>query len=530
MKTNFEYSGEHLSEVSFPLGGIGSGCIGLSGNGRLIDWEIFGRPNKGGMNGFSFFAVKAEDENGFVDARVLQGDMNPPFSGTLSGEEYGRFGFGPDRGTMAGIPHFRDVRFTGKYPFAELAFREPDFPAEMSLTAFNPLIPRNDRDSSIPGAFFEIGCTNTSSRNLTITIASSCTNPFPLAKERGGSTKKHGSINRAVSLGDMSGVYLTSDNLTTGDCGSGNLTVLTDASEVTIQENWYRGPWFDGANVFWHDLCSAEGFGSRRYVDDGTPVAGNHDTGVVAAKLKLAPGETGSIKFVMTWSFPVMSNYWKPVESEGGCCEGDSCGCGDNTWKHYYATLFDTSLESAAYGLENWRRLRDGSRLYQDTLFSSTVPVDVIDAVSANVSILKSPTTLRLEDGTFYGFEGCHPGAGCCEGSCTHVWNYAYALPFLFPALERSMRDADFNFNMGEDGGMGFRLQLPVGREKSAFRPCADGQFGGILKVYRDWKISGDTEWLKGHWNAVKANIAYAWSAHNPDRWDADRDGVLEGR
>ena len=37
-----------------------SGCIGLAGNGRLTDWEIFGRPNKGGNNGFSHFAVKAE--------------------------------------------------------------------------------------------------------------------------------------------------------------------------------------------------------------------------------------------------------------------------------------------------------------------------------------------------------------------------------------------------------------------------------------------------------------------------------------
>ena len=37
------YSGERLREISFPLGGIGTGCIGLAGSGRLIDWEIFNR-------------------------------------------------------------------------------------------------------------------------------------------------------------------------------------------------------------------------------------------------------------------------------------------------------------------------------------------------------------------------------------------------------------------------------------------------------------------------------------------------------
>ena len=55
--------------------------------------------------------------------------------------------------------------------------------------------------------------------------------------------------------------------------------------------------------------------------------------------------------------------------------------------------------------------------------------------------------SLRLEDGTFYGWEGLHLDEGCCEGSCTHVWNYTYALHFLFPDLERSMRNLDYRYN-----------------------------------------------------------------------------------
>ena len=74
---------------------------------------------------------------------------------------------------------------------------------------------------------------------------------------------------------------------------------------------------------------------------------------------------------------------------------------------------------------------------------------------------------MRLEDGTFYGFEGCHCTCGCCEGSCTHVWNYAQALPFLFPRLARSMREVDFAYNQTSTGGMPFRLQLPLGLRAS---------------------------------------------------------------
>ncbi|MQC28213.1 MAG: hypothetical protein DWG74_03905 [Chloroflexi bacterium] len=57
--TEFIYQGAKTSQISFPLGGIGTGCIGLGGNGRLFDWEIYNRPNRGSVNGFTHFAIRA---------------------------------------------------------------------------------------------------------------------------------------------------------------------------------------------------------------------------------------------------------------------------------------------------------------------------------------------------------------------------------------------------------------------------------------------------------------------------------------
>ena len=57
---DFIYQNEYQKEISFPLGGIGSGCVGLSGDGRLIDWELHSRPNKQSVNGFTHFAIKAQ--------------------------------------------------------------------------------------------------------------------------------------------------------------------------------------------------------------------------------------------------------------------------------------------------------------------------------------------------------------------------------------------------------------------------------------------------------------------------------------
>ena len=92
------------------------------------------------------------------------------------------------------------------------------------------------------------------------------------------------------------------------------------------------------------------------------------------------------------------------------------------------------------------------------------------------------------------------------------------------------MRTADYKYNLRPDGGMPFRIQLPLGSGQWDFRPCADGQFGGVLKTYRDWKICGDGAWLRELWPAVKQSLEFAWNGANEDRWDPEMTGVLWGR
>ncbi|MCL2708170.1 MAG: glycoside hydrolase family 116 protein, partial [Defluviitaleaceae bacterium] len=197
---------------------------------------------------------------------------------------------------------------------------------------------------------------------------------------------------------------------------------------------------------------------------------------------------------------------------------------------NYYATIWKDSGESAAYSLRMFDVLYERTNLFRQTLYESTLPPAVIDAVSANLSVIKSPTCLRLSDGSLYGFEGCFCDGGCCEGSCTHVWSYTYAIPFLFPKLERSMRTNEYAYSMNDDGSMGFRLMLPLGRKAWDFRPCVDGQYGTVMRVLREYKISGDKNWLVSIWNGVKRSVSYAWSEANADKWDANKDGIMEGR
>ena len=148
----FAYHGERTRYIAFPLGGIGAGGFSISGSGRLIDWSIRNRPALQGYNGYSHFAIKAEKGGELVDARVLNGpyDLNPSGAPGLR-KMFDGFGHGANRQTLAGVPHFREVDFYGRFPTADLVFRDARFPGGVRLTAFSPFIPHNDRDSSHAG-------------------------------------------------------------------------------------------------------------------------------------------------------------------------------------------------------------------------------------------------------------------------------------------------------------------------------------------------------------------------------------------
>jgi hypothetical protein len=130
---------------------------------------------------------------------------------------------------------------------------------------------------------------------------------------------------------------------------------------------------------------------------------------------------------------------------------------------------------------------------------------------------------MRQTDGKLWSWEGCGDNAGCCHGSCTHVWNYAQAIPHLFPGLERTLRETEFGPSQNEAGHQQFRSGLPIRPVEHDFHAAADGQLGGIMKVFREWRISGNTEWLRGLWPKVKRSLDYCI-----ETWDPGHKGVVE--
>jgi uncharacterized protein (DUF608 family) len=510
LKSQRIFSGDSLGQIVFPIGGIGTGSVGLTGIGGLKDWEIFNRPNFGSTLPLTFPIIFAREKGKEPVCRVLQGPVLPPYTGRGAGDPH-------DSGQ--GFPHMDACTFRGEYPFAYIDFQSRKLPVKVALEAYNPFIPSAPDDSGFPAAILRYTLTNTTKNRVEATVAWNLYNPIGslgvaegdkhLAAVECGIGKN---VNARVDGKDLRGLRFSSSKWAKDHPRFGSMALVTPEKNVTVATHWQRGGWFAPWHEFWDTFSETGLLPQHKYPPSEE---GQSDAGALGIRVALNPGQTKTVTFYLTWYFPTFEKYWHGCE---GKCEAKP------TWKNYYAGQFKDAVDVARKLHARHDDLYAKTRLFHDALFSSTMPAEVLDAVSSQMAILKTATCIRLSDGTFYGFEGCSPAGGCCEGSCTHVWNYQQALPFLFPGLERSMRSADYALNMRRDGGMCFRLQLPAGTDPNDFHACADGQMGGIIKTYRDWKIGGDDVWLRGLWPKVKRALEFAWVA-----WDAGKDGVMGG-
>jgi non-lysosomal glucosylceramidase len=279
--------------------------------------------------------------------------------------------------------------------------------------------------------------------------------------------------------------------------------------QVTMLRGWPRARWWTSALRFWDDF-SADGALGPEAAEPG-PV------GAVCLQRTVAAGASADYTFLLSWHFPNRTPDrcgWDAAEGEGGARIGN-----------HYCTRFSDAWSAAQHAADHLGDLERRTRLFAGSIRDSTIPAAVKDAAMANLSTLVTPTCFRTADGEFHGFEGCAETSGCCFGNCTHVWNYEAATDHIFPELARSLRRAAFGYSMDAEGGMRFRQLLPDGADRFP-TAAADGQMGQIIKVYLDWRLSGDDGWLRDLWPRVKRAIAFAWI---PNGWDADRDGVLEG-
>lgn len=504
------YSGK-ATEAAFLLGGIGTGNVSIGARGELRDWEIFNRPAKGFYLPFTFFSIWTKPEGGEPIAKVLESSIQPPHTSA----------YGYPQNTVAGLPRVEESTLHGKYPVAEIDFKDKILPVTVSLQAFTPLIPHQPEDSGIPGAVLNYRVKNTSDRTVDVTIAGSVTNPVGVLKYDPFSNLEAAgeNINEYRSQNNLRGLFMYSKKFDESELGYGDFSLATPHANTTYKPAWYRGEWTDNLQEFWDDFCTDGQLNELQYSDPSEDK--KTETGSLGVMETLKPGEEKEIQFILSWYFPNRIHGWDGVYRNKR--EGE-----EHT-QNYYSNLFASSWDAADNLVKQMARLKRETFQFRDALFGSTLPSYVIEAMANNIPVIRSTTCFWLKDGNFFGFEGCLDEYGCCMGSCNHVWSYAQTMAFLFPSLERNMRKIEFLNEVEESGKMNFRStklfdSTFIMKGKQDVIAAADGQMGSIIRLFREWKLSGDDQFLKELWPGAKKALTFALL-----QWDTDDDLVLDG-
>lgn len=507
-------------EAAFLLGGIGTGNISIGSRGNLKDIEIFNKPNKDINPPYTFFSIWVKEKGKEPVVKKIEAKLRPPYSG--SSEFFSK--------ETAGLPHLDSSMMSVQYPFVCIDFKDKDISLPITLEAFTPFIPLNANDSGIPGAIIRYKIKNNSESSVKVSVCGSMANLlgkniFDEFGDFAGSKSRLKNELKACNI--LKGIYFTAEDIKRNGLAYGNMTLATTDSNVSYKLNWLQTGWFDGIQNFWNEFKTDGKLKNNIDSPDMGRQFGIQSprVGSIASYAILKPDEVKTFEFFITWYFPNRIAGWFE-------CDEVSCRSGENkVVKNYYTKLFSGSWDVARYLIENMNRLEKSSRDFKKALFLSTLPGYVLDALSANITALRSNTCFRIEDGKFLGWEGCFDRIGACPGSCTHVWNYAQTVAFLFPELEQSMRKVSFGLETDNNGKMNFRSINVFGKEKwqdemsDNLLPAVDGQLGSIIRVYREWKLGGNDELIRELWPKIKLALEYAIK-----KWDTDGDFVLDGK
>ena len=519
--------------AAFPLGGIGTGNVSLGARGEFRDWELENHPRKRRHNPYSFFAIHVESADGSRLSRVLEA--------RLTGRHDRDQGYEANR--LAGLPRLDSSTMRGHYPIVDIDFADRTLPVDVSLRAFTPFVPLDLDASSLPAAVLRYTVTNPTSQPVTVTIAGSMSHTAGWIP--GSRQLRARQTARWRDDGDVRGIDFGID-LPDDDLGAGTMSLTTTDTSVTAKPQWLTSFWPDGPRHFWNDF-STDGLlepehaataekrpnhlhanprrgGDALSDDDLLELLPKRRTGSLGIVHEIAPGDSRQFEFALSWCFPLRPRAWHGHIIEHDAVEGPP-------ERNYYATLWPTAWDAALHLHRHRDRLEHATTAFVDDLYGGTLEPDIADAVGANLSAIRSTTCFVVDSpnpalGTgpvFAAWEGSFDQDGSCEGTCTHVWSYAQSIAWLFPQLERSARRVEFLLETDEQGIQRFRTSRLFGGEGWFMAPAVDGVLGTFLRLHREWRFSGDDDFLRELWPAAVRSLEWVTRT-----WDADADGVLD--
>ena len=486
--TTYLKSRNELKYIGMPAGGLHCGTLYLGGDGRLWLWSIYNDEREGvdpktalWYDGTSERKIISRDGANFVEPSVAANRRILEQGFAIQFVHNGKTIIKELR-----EEDWDEVSFEATYPVAKITYTTKDIPVKIVMLAGGFFIPLNADDSGLPATCLSIEVHNTSSQNISYSLVGWLENGTGKAI---AATEEGTLQNKTIISENVTGIaasFNAAKETVYAKAGAGTMCFALMDSKGSVNTN---------ASLF---PVNDEVFNTTNSQPSSATPA-EKLIGSVVVKNVAAAGDSSTQNFVITWHFANANNIVQKLAA-------------DAKQGYYYGKRFANAEAVMAYIVKNFNRLQTQTYTWQQTWYNSTLPWWFLERTLLNIGTIATANTYRFATGRFWGWEGINS----CEGTCTHVWQYAQALGRIFPSLERDTRQrVDLGIAMQENGGILFRGE-------DANRPAIDGQAGTILRIYREHQMSADISFLQNNWANIKKAVTFMMAQ------DKNGDGMID--
>lgn len=453
--------------LGIPLGGIGAGSFMINQSGSFGPWFFGGaRSTSYEVRSTPQAALHVREEIGGHAATKTLVTAGPQDETLPSVRDWAD----PPAGWNA--LETGEAEYAALYPFGWMDYELEGFSTDVSMRFYSPIVAGEEKRSSLPVAYFDVSIANPTDESAD--VSAMFTMPNVAGHEgRAPETVREGLDSSFRAENGISAVTLSSD--------SDENTPDAYASEWTIA----AAP-MDGAEVSYVTSWDAEGDGSDVYApfaDDGALPDGALDdsasAGAISVSATLAPGESRTIPFALSWDFPQVAfaddnTVWMRRYTEFyGARTTETNDYAPGSYP------FHQSFEIARDALsEREQNLADVLSWWQPIVDSDVIPADVSAAamnhlanvtfhtglwenglVRNTVPVTKGGDRIGTAVPDTHGYFGSDSNAGgvSTQGQGGEIGIYSYDVySQLFPFIERDrMRAKVEQILVSDDGDPG---------------------------------------------------------------------------
>ncbi|MBL7490813.1 hypothetical protein I6A62_22620 [Frankia sp. AgW1.1] len=288
-----------VAGLGLPVGGVGAGSFMINQSGTFGPWDFGGSQNATWeMRALPQAAFHVREQVGSAAASVRTLATDGP-------RTTGPNGLVSQRSWGSPLPAWNTLKpgdgtYSSLYPFGWVNYKP--LATDVSMQFYSPIVAGEDERTSLPLVYFDVQLANHTGKEDSVSVM--FTMPNAPAHATGSPTSVRSGFSSAFQSDARTGVQavtLRADSPSnTPDAANSEWTIAakpTGGQKVTYTTSWNGNG--DGSDIY-------KAFGRDGQLGDA-PLDKSSSAGAVAVSAKLAPGETTTIPFALSWDFPQIS-------------------------------------------------------------------------------------------------------------------------------------------------------------------------------------------------------------------------------